>query len=239
MAKRLSTAIPSNLFLIPHPILLARAIAKADTESGSGLTASSWGSSMSDTSASLLERLRRQPDGESWKRLVDLYTPLLRGWLRRNLVPPDDADDLVQEVMTVLVRELPQFQYDRRCGSFRAWLRTITVNRLRMFWRSRRSRPLATGASDLARKLDELEDPHSALSRLWDHDHDRHVAHRLLQLIEPEFEAATWRAFQRVALDGATPAAVAAELGISPNAVYLAKYRVLHRLRQEMQGLTD
>jgi RNA polymerase sigma-70 factor (ECF subfamily) len=194
---------------------------------------------MSETSASLLERLRQAPDAGSWKRLVDLYTPLLQGWLRRHLVPPDDVDDLVQEVMAVLVRELPTFHYDRQRGSFRGWLRTITVNRLRMFWRSRKTRPLATGASDLARKLDELEDPHSALSQLWDREHDRHVARRLLELIAGEFEPASWRAFQRLALEGARPLAVAAELGLSVNAVYLAKYRVLRRLRQELQGLTD
>jgi RNA polymerase sigma-70 factor (ECF subfamily) len=194
---------------------------------------------MFETSASLLERLRRQPDAASWRRLVELYTPLLRGWLLRNLVGPDDIDDLVQEVMEVLVRELPRFEYDRQRGSFRGWLRTITVNRLRMFWRSRQARPGAPGGSDLVRKLDELEDPHSSLSRLWDREHDRHVAHRLLESIEPEFEPLTWRAFRRLTLDGATPQAVAAELGMSLNAVYLSKYRVLQRLRQEMQGLTD
>jgi RNA polymerase sigma-70 factor (ECF subfamily) len=194
---------------------------------------------MSDTSASLLERLRQEPDAASWQRLVDLYTPLLQGWLRRNLVPANDVDDLVQEVMTVLVRELPNFRYDRERGSFRGWLRTITVNRLRMFWRSRQSRPLATGDSDLARKLDELEDPHSVLSQTWDREHDRHVARRLLDLIEREFEPATWRAFQRLALDDAPATAVAAELGLSLNAVYLAKFRVLKRLQQEIKGLTD
>jgi RNA polymerase sigma-70 factor (ECF subfamily) len=194
---------------------------------------------MFETSASLLERLRQQPDAASWERLVKLYTPLLRGWLRRHLVPHEDVDDLVQEVMAVLVRELPQFRYDRERGSFRGWLRTIVVNRLRMFWRSRQSRPLATGDSNLARKLDELEDPHSALTQLWDREHDRHVAHRLLELLEPEFEPTTWTAFQRLALDGEKAQTVARELGISLNAVYIAKYRVLRRLRQQIEGLTD
>jgi RNA polymerase sigma factor (sigma-70 family) len=194
---------------------------------------------MFETSASLLERLRRQPDDAAWKRLVDLYTPLLQSWLRKHLVPQADAEDLVQEVMAVLVRELPTFHYDRQRGSFRGWLRTITVNRLRMFWRSRKTRPLATGDSDLARKVAELEDPHSALSRQWDREHDLHVAQRLLELIAPEFEAPTWRAFHRLAVDGAKPEAVAGELGISLNAVYLAKYRILRRLRQEIDGLTD
>jgi RNA polymerase sigma factor (sigma-70 family) len=194
---------------------------------------------MFETSASLLERLRTGPDDAAWKRLVDLYTPLLRGWLRRHLVPHADVDDLVQEVMAVLVRELPNFQYDRRRGTFRSWLRTITVNRLKMFWRTRNTRPLATGDSDLLRKLAELEDPRSSLSQLWDQEHDRHVANRLLELIAGEFEGPSWQAFHRLTIDGDKPAAVATELGLSLNAVYLAKHRILRRLRQEIAGLTD
>jgi RNA polymerase sigma-70 factor, ECF subfamily len=194
---------------------------------------------MLETSASLLERLRRQPDAASWERLVGLYTPLLRGWLRRQEVPPEDVDDLIQEVMQVLVRELPNFHYDPQRGSFRGWLRTIVVHRVRMFWRSRQTRPLATGGSDLLQRLNELEDPHSDLSRLWDREHDAHVVRRLLQGIEKDFEPATWQAFRRLVLDGVAAGAVAAELAMSLNAVYLARYRVLRRLREEMHGLID
>src|SRR5713101_8172459 len=123
---------------------------------------------MSDTSFSLLNRLRLQPDAESWRRLVDLYTPLIQGWLRQQAVPAADADDLTQEVMTVVVRELPSFTHNQQRGAFRNWLRTITVNRLRMLWRSRQTRPIATGDSDFLEMLDELEDPKSRLSQLWD-----------------------------------------------------------------------
>ena len=197
------------------------------------------GFTMSDTSLSLVERLRLRPDAESWRQLVDLYTPLIHRWLRRHAAPAADADDLTQEVMIVVVRELPQFHHNQQRGAFRNWLRTITVNRLRVLWRSRQSRPLATGDSDFLKMLDELEDPNSGLSRLWDQQHDQHVARRLMELVEPQFEPSTWRAFRRVALDGVKAAVVAAELGMSVNAVLLAKSRVLSRLRQEMQGLTD
>src|SRR4051812_18414025 len=95
------------------------------------------GNIMAETSVSLLERLRRQPDGRDWQRLVDIYTPLVHGWLRRQEVPPADADDLVQDVLGVLVRELPAFEHNHRPGAFRAWLRAITVNRIRGYWRSR------------------------------------------------------------------------------------------------------
>jgi RNA polymerase sigma factor (sigma-70 family) len=194
---------------------------------------------MADTSVSLLNRLRSQPDAESWRRLVELYTPLIQGWLRRQAVAPADADDLAQEVMTVVVRELPHFDHNQQRGAFRNWLRTITVNRLRVLWRSRHNRPVATGDSDFLKMLDELEDPNSGLSRLWDREHDQHVARRLMELVEPQFEPTTWRAFRRVVLDGVKAATAAAELHLSVNAVLLAKSRVLSRLRQEMEGLTD
>jgi RNA polymerase sigma-70 factor (ECF subfamily) len=194
---------------------------------------------MSETSFSLLERLRSRPDGDAWRRLVDVYTPLLRAWMARHALQASDADDLVQEVLTVVVRELSQFQHNRRAGAFRRWLRTILVNRLRDFWRARQHRPVAAGGSDLLRQLEELAEPDSALSRVWDEEHDRHVVRRLLELVEPEVTPTTWQAFRRVALEGQDEETVAAELGLSVNAVFIAKSRVLARLRREAEGLID
>ena len=194
---------------------------------------------MSETSASLLDRLRLQPDAASWQRLVELYTPLIRNWLRRHEVLRQDMDDLVQEVLAVVVRKLPEFRREPRTGAFRSWLRKITVNCLREFWRAKRSRPLTTGDSAFLTILNQLEDPSSGLSRLWDEEHDRHVTNRLLEMIQSRFEPSTWRAFQRVALDGIAADRVAADLGMSVNAVFIAKSRVLTMLRQEGQGLID
>ena len=193
---------------------------------------------MNPTSVTLLERLRTQPDEETWKRLDDLYRPLIRRWLLRDPTLRNEAEDLVQEVLAVLVRELPRFQHDRP-GSFRCWLRTITLNRLKAFWQSRRHRPQCVGSDSDGLILGQLEDPHSTLSRQWDDEHDRHVVRRLMDLIEPQFESATLQAFRRVVFDGAKPTEVATELGITVNAVLLAKSRVLRRLRQEGEGLID
>jgi len=194
---------------------------------------------MADTSLSLLDRLRGSPDDDAWQRLVEIYTPLIRGWLRRFSAAPDDCDDLVQEVLAVLVRKLPEFQRDPRPGAFRRWLQGITVNCLRDAWRARRVRPAATGNSRFLEVLQQLQDPHSGLSRLWEEEHNRHVIGRLLDLIRPQFEPKTWRAFERVALDGITAEKVATELGISVNAVFIAKSRVLTNLRSAGRGLVD
>src|SRR5262245_11385042 len=180
---------------------------------------------MSETSVSLLERLSRQPDDDSWRRLLDVYGPLLRAWLARHCLQAADADDLVQDVLAVVVQELPRFEHNQRPGAFRRWLRTILVHRLRNFWRARQARPAATGDSGLGQMLDQLEDPHSGLSRLWDEEHDRHITRRLLELIRPEFTESTWQAFRRVTLQGQDEEQVAAELGLSVHAVFVAKSR--------------
>jgi RNA polymerase sigma factor (sigma-70 family) len=191
------------------------------------------------TSASLLERLRLDGDAGSWQRGVDLYEPLIRGWLRRHNLQHSDLDDLVQDVLGVLVKEISHFQHNGRPGAFRSWLRTITVHCLRRFWRARLYRADAAGGSDWEEHLRQLEDPTSSLSKLWDDEHDRHVLRRLLAMIEPDFQATTWRAFRRVVLDGVPAATVAADLGLSVNALMLAKSRGLQRLRQAAQGLLD
>jgi RNA polymerase sigma-70 factor (ECF subfamily) len=113
------------------------------------------------------------------------------------------------------------------------------VNRLRGYWRQRQTGPQSLDAQSLAEKLNGLEDPASDLNRLWDREHDQFIARRLLQLLEPEFTASTWQAFRRQVMDGLCAADAAAELGLSVNAVLIAKSRVLRRFREEIAGLTD
>ena len=194
---------------------------------------------MGQTSASFLERLRLQPDAGAWQHLIDLYAPLIRGWLRHHGLQASDTDDVVQEILGVLVQKLPSFEHDGRPGAFRNWLRTITVHCVRRFWREKLNQPAAAGGSSWEEHLAQLEDPNSSLSRLWDDEHDRHVLRRLFAMIEPDFQPSTWQAFRRLVLDGAPAATVATELGLSVNAVFIAKSRILQRLRQEARGLLD
>jgi RNA polymerase sigma-70 factor (ECF subfamily) len=115
----------------------------------------------------------------------------------------------------------------------------ILVNRLRKFWRSRDRRPQARGDSELDARLAQLDDPTSEMSQIWNREHDQYVLRQLLALTEPHFEPVTWKAFCRVALEGAQANVVAQEMGISLNAVCLAKSRVTRRLRQESEDLIE
>jgi RNA polymerase sigma-70 factor (ECF subfamily) len=179
-----------------------------------------------------------QPPQSDWERLVALYRPWLRAWLLRHPLQGADVDDLVGEVLTVLVKKLPQFQHSGHAGAFRGWLRSILAFQLRYHYRQNQRRPQALGEAG-EEMLAQLEQPDSALSRRWDQDHDRHVLARLLELLEPEFTTSTWQAFRRSALEGRDVAVVADELGLTSNAVCVARSRVLRRLREEARGLLD
>ncbi|MCL4205080.1 MAG: RNA polymerase sigma factor [Pirellulaceae bacterium] len=193
---------------------------------------------MDDTSLSLLARLKSGPSEAAWRDVVELYAPLLDQWLARLGLQPADRDDVVQESLTFVVQRVGTFQHGGQ-GSFRAWLRAVLANRVREFWRRRNRHPQGTGDSHIADMLDQLEDPGSSLGRQWDAEHDRYVAHRLLARIAPLFEPATVAAFRGTVLDGQKPREVAAALGLTVNAVLIAKSRVLRELRREMGGMTE
>jgi RNA polymerase sigma-70 factor (ECF subfamily) len=196
---------------------------------------------MFETSHSLIDQLCGEADAAAWERLVGLYSPLLRGWIDRYDVQPADADDLIQDVLVVVMRELPGFRHNGQPGAFRTWLKRIVINRLRNFWRARQrgGRETSAGGDGVLSRLDELEDDRSELSRIWQQEHDRHLAAKLLELIEPRFTPSTRQAFRRLVLDGADADTVAAELGLSLNAVFTAKSRVLRELRAIGRGLLD
>ena len=192
---------------------------------------------MNTTSLSLLERLKSaSPSADDWRRLQEVYLPLVHHQLAAVPGLRDEADDLAQEVLIVLVRELPTFERQRR-GSFRAWLRQITVNWVRTYCEGRRKVPGAGLGEDAERALAQLEDPDSDLAHEWDRQHDRHVVQKLLAVVRADFDPKTWQAFTRFALDEAPAADVARELDMSEGAVVQAKSRVLKRLREEAGDL--
>jgi RNA polymerase sigma-70 factor (ECF subfamily) len=180
---------------------------------------------MHTTPPSLLEQLRRPDNAPAWRRFVDLYLPLMFYWARRMGLQEADAADLVQEVFAALLRKLPEFTYDPR-QSFRGWLRTVLKNKRREILR----RPRAPAS----RLRPEQQD---AVTALAEEEFQQHLAVRALQLMQAEFQPATWKACWEHVVVGRPAAEVAADLGVSANAVYLAAGRVLRRLRVELADL--
>jgi RNA polymerase sigma-70 factor, ECF subfamily len=191
---------------------------------------------MDPTSLSLLERLKAAgPDASDWLRMQGIYLPMIQRWLGRVPGLGDEAADLAQEVLIVVFRKVGEFDRQRE-GSFRAWLRQVTVNKLRRHFQKRRRQP-AVGLDPVTDFLERLSDPNNELAREWDRDHDKHVVEKLLAVVQPDFTPTTWAAFRRFGLEGVPAARVAQELGLSENAVLLAKSRVFKRLREEAGDL--
>jgi RNA polymerase sigma-70 factor (ECF subfamily) len=187
---------------------------------------------------SLLERLRDGSDEAAWRRFHDLYSPLIQRWLMRRGVNPQDADDVGQEVMRLAFEQLPDFCHSGNVGALRAWLRQVVANRLKTFWRQK-NRGAARGGDDCGDLAEQLADPNSQLSRVWDEEYHRELCERLLELAGNEFQQQTMEAFRRVALDGQKAAEAGEAMGISANAVRIAQSRVMRRLRELGEGLLD
>jgi RNA polymerase sigma-70 factor, ECF subfamily len=185
---------------------------------------------MTITPVSLLDRLRTPADQAAWARFVDLYSPLVYSWARQTGLQPADCADLVQDVFTLLVQKMPEFVH-RPNGSFRAWLKTVTLNK----WRERGRRAAVRTATG-----DALPDiPDEASEAFWESDYRRLLVGRALALMEQDFEPGTWKACWAVAVEGRPAAEVAAEQGVSIGTIYAAKCRVLARLRQELAGMWE
>lgn len=195
----------------------------------------SSGESQDLTSTSLLERARGQ-DKQAWERLVVLYTPLVYAWCRRSGLQPADAADVGQEVFRAVARGLAEFRRDRAGDTFRGWLRTITRNKLRDFAGARKRCPPGVGGSEATCQIEQLPDPEPEA----DLTADRQLLYqRALEVVRTEFEERTWRAFWLVVVEDVPVGEAAQQLGATLNAVYLAKSRVLRRLREEFADLIE
>jgi RNA polymerase sigma-70 factor (ECF subfamily) len=188
---------------------------------------------MQSTPPSLLEKLHNPADHQAWQEFVDLYTPLLYHWARRAGLQDQDAADLLQDVFTTLYQKLPEFQYDQH-KSFRKWLRSVTLNQ----WRDNCKR---RGRQPLGSNPDALNDVPASdgLDAAAEREYRQHLVGRALRLMQAEFQPTTWKACWEFVVRDRPAAEVARELGISENAVYIAKCRVVSRLRQELEGLMD
>ncbi len=209
----------------------------ANSERVSGLNAPD------STSTSLLERVKaRSP--EAWQRFVELYGPLVYNWCRLTGLQTEDAADVSQEVFASVARNVANLRPDRPGDSFRGWVWTITRNNIRDHFRRRHGEAQARGGTDAQRQLARIPDEPPVSSEPGSEEKPRGtersgLERRALELIRSEFEDRTWQVFWRTTVDRRSPADVAEEFGMTVQAVYKAKFRVMRRIRQDLGGLLD
>jgi RNA polymerase sigma-70 factor (ECF subfamily) len=180
---------------------------------------------MPDTPVSLLQRLRSPADRDAWDRFVELYAPLLYHWVRRTGLQEADAADLVQDVMAVLVVQMPRFER-RRDGSFHAWLKAVVMNARRD--QLRRQRP-EQGVPEAF-----VPDP---LEAFIEAEYRGKLALHALRILRTDFAPATWQAVWDWVIEGLPAEQTAARHGLTLGGLYAAKCRVLGRLRAELDEL--
>ncbi len=192
------------------------------------------------TSLTLLERLWSN-DGVAWKRLTVLYGPTVYGWCRAAGLQPEDAADITQNVFQAVYTGFNRFRKDRPGDRFRDWLWTVTRHRIIDHLRKLRSAPVGVGGSEAHMQWQQLQEP--PLSTDGDSSAEEsetaQLVRRALELVRTEFEPRTWQACLRTTVEGHAVADVASELGMSPGAVYVARSRVLKRIREELDGLVN
>ncbi|MEM1225307.1 MAG: sigma-70 family RNA polymerase sigma factor [Planctomycetota bacterium] len=188
------------------------------------------------TGSSLLNAVRLR-EALSWQRLVDLYGPLIYGWCRTAGCQPNDAADLVQDVFVALERNIDSLRHDKQSNRFRAWLRTVTRNKIRDHYRANARTPTAAGGTNGGAQLanvpsiDSADDDDAQLVEL------ANLLERALQMVKDDFEDSTWQAFWLSTVDGRSTPEIAAELHMTHNAIRQAKFRVIKRLRDEFGDL--
>jgi RNA polymerase sigma-70 factor (ECF subfamily) len=192
------------------------------------------------TRASLLVRIRDGRDQEAWRQFVELYAGVVYGFARKRGLQDADAADVMQEVLRSLSRSAGQLNYDPARGSFRGWLYTVARNKIFSFLEAGRNRVgRGTGDSRVREILEAQPESELGLATSWDEEYERNLASVALRRVQDEVQPAHWQAFRQTALEGRSAHEVGAALGLSPGAVYVARSRILARLKEEIQRLRE
>lgn len=189
---------------------------------------------MSDSIAtrpSLLIRLRDPGEREAWSQFVHIYSSLIYRIARRDGLQDADAADVTQEVMRTVAQSMPKFEYDRDRGSFRGWLKTLTRSRIIDHQRRLKNQPVAANDAHTLAQLAQVPAV-SDHDELWETEYRQSLFDWAAERSRTEFQPSTWSAFWRTSVEGAAVKVVAAELGISVGAVYIARSRVLAHLKK-------
>jgi RNA polymerase sigma-70 factor (ECF subfamily) len=187
------------------------------------------------TRLSLLARLRDARDQDAWSDFVRLYAPVVYRFARRHGLQDADAADLTQNVLRGVAGGIERFDLDPNRGRFRSWLLTLAHRRLCDLLRQNRRQTQASGDSGVQQILQEQ--PDAAEEQRWQHELEKELFHHAAAKIRPAFSATTWQAFWRTAIEGQQGPEAARDLGLSVAAVYLAKSRVMIRLKEQIMRL--
>lgn len=190
------------------------------------------------THPSLLVRLRDPADQDAWERFVELYVPLIYGYFRRRGLQDADAADLTQEVLQVVTTGAESFVHHGIQGAFRGWLYAIGRNKFQHFLDRRRRKGQGSGDTAMLELIKAIPAPDDDAA-LWEREHEQRLFAWAAKQVRTCVDPSTWQAFWQAAVDGKSGEQVAAALGMSVGAVYVAKSRVMARLKRVINEIEE
>jgi RNA polymerase sigma factor (sigma-70 family) len=197
------------------------------------------GEQLPKTRVSLVRRLNNAADHEAWNEFTAIYEPLLLRLLRRDGLQESDALDICQQVLAAVARDVDRWKPDGRDRTFRRWLFQIARNRVIKFLNGERKRARGVGGSGAHAALEQVPDKGESLSEVFAREYRQQLLLRAAEAIQAEFREATWDAFWLTAIDGYQIVDVADRLGMSVGSVYVARSRIMARLRSKVREITD
>ena len=192
-----------------------------------------------ETRPSLMLRLREAADQLAWTEFVSIYEPLLLRLMRQRGLQESDARDVTQQVVLAVTQAVERWQPDGREASFRRWLFAI-ARKLALKFVQRGRSPIGTarqgtGGSDMLKLLDNLPEPEHRTAVAFDDEYRTEIFHFAAEQVRVEFRDTTWQAFWRTCVLNEAISDVAAQLGTTTGNVYVARSRVIARLREVVE----
>jgi RNA polymerase sigma factor (sigma-70 family) len=182
----------------------------------------------SATSLTLLNTIQGASDPGSWQRFCEIYYPLVCQWCQTALKGNEDFLDVAQDVFLEIHQKIKTFKSTGK-GTFRQWLKTIIQTNI--FEYNKKKFPMLVSYIELDREVS------ACFGRDWDEKYVSEVFSKACKYISVEFESNSWTAFVKTHFEGADPDLVAKELGTTANAIYIARYRILKRLKEYVEEI--